>query len=54
VEDRQRSRAAGIDYHLLKPVDHRDLLALLVQSESRSQGMGTADLFGNDPRISPA
>jgi CheY-like chemotaxis protein len=54
VEDRQRSRGAGIDYHLVNPVDHRDLLALLVQSESRSPGMGTADLFGNDPRISPA
>jgi CheY-like chemotaxis protein len=38
VEDRQRSRAAGIDYHMLKPVDHRDLLALLMRSEIRPPG----------------
>jgi two-component system CheB/CheR fusion protein len=28
-EDRQRSRAAGIDHHLVKPVDHHVLLGLL-------------------------
>jgi len=32
VEDRQRSRAAGIDHHLLKPVDPGVLLALLARS----------------------
>lgn len=34
-EDRHRSREAGIDYHLVKPVDHRDLIALLVPSAGR-------------------
>jgi len=30
-EDRQRSREAGIDHHLIKPIDHHELLALLAQ-----------------------
>ena len=33
-EDRQRSREAGIAYHLLKPVDPGELLALLSRSEA--------------------
>jgi CheY-like chemotaxis protein len=32
LEDRQRSREAGIDHHLLKPVDPRVLLELLSPS----------------------
>jgi CheY-like chemotaxis protein len=32
LEDRDRSREAGIDHHLLKPVDIGALLALLTQS----------------------
>jgi CheY-like chemotaxis protein len=34
--DRERSRAAGIDVHLLKPADPAVLLAVLVGSGSRS------------------
>jgi CheY-like chemotaxis protein len=33
-EDRRRSRAAGIDHHLLKPVDPDVLLALLSRAEA--------------------
>jgi CheY-like chemotaxis protein len=32
-EDREQSRAAGIDHHLLKPVDLATLLSVLSQSE---------------------
>jgi CheY-like chemotaxis protein len=32
-EDRERSREAGIDHHLLKPVDPGKLLALLSRTE---------------------
>ncbi|HZW29296.1 MAG TPA: response regulator [Isosphaeraceae bacterium] len=35
-EDRQRSSAAGIDFHLIKPVDHGVLLALMARSDGRS------------------
>ena len=31
AEDKQRSRTAGFDYHLTKPVDY-DLLATLIRS----------------------
>jgi len=31
-EERRRSREAGFDYHLVKPVDHETLLALLARS----------------------
>jgi CheY-like chemotaxis protein len=31
-EDRRRSREAGFDYHLTKPVDARDLGPLLVRT----------------------
>jgi CheY-like chemotaxis protein len=44
-EDRDRSRQAGIDHHLLKPIDPRVLLALLAQSHvpHESSGPGRAD-----------
>jgi CheY-like chemotaxis protein len=32
-EDREQSRAAGIDHHLLKPVDLATLLSVLSQSK---------------------
>jgi two-component system CheB/CheR fusion protein len=35
-EDRQRSRAAGIDHHLVKPVDPDVLLGLLARCEAGS------------------
>lgn len=34
-EDRRRSRAAGFDHHLIKPVDHDALLSLLAQGSDR-------------------
>ncbi len=36
-EDRRRSKEAGFDYHLIKPLDHEALLALLSQ---RASGRG--------------
>jgi two-component system CheB/CheR fusion protein len=33
LEDRQQAREAGIDHHLVKPIDHGVLLALLARSE---------------------
>ena len=39
-EDRQRSREAGIAYHLLKPVDPGELLALLSGTELAGSGDG--------------
>ena len=30
-EDRRRSKEAGFDYHLIKPLDHDALLALLAE-----------------------
>ena len=39
-EDRQRSREAGITYHLLKPVDPGALLALLSPTEPAGSGDG--------------
>jgi CheY-like chemotaxis protein len=36
TEDRKQSREAGIDRHLLKPVDPGELLAILSRSESVS------------------
>jgi PAS domain S-box-containing protein len=33
-QDRRRSRQAGIDHHLVKPVDYDDLLALLARQKS--------------------
>jgi CheY-like chemotaxis protein len=41
-EDRRRSRAAGIDHHLLKPVDPEVLLALMSRAESASGAEGTS------------
>jgi CheY-like chemotaxis protein len=31
AQDQQRSRSAGFDHHLVKPVDYRALIALLAQ-----------------------
>ncbi len=31
-EDRRRSREAGIDHHLVKPINHRELLSLLTDA----------------------
>jgi CheY-like chemotaxis protein len=42
-EDRQRSRAAGIDHHLLKPVEPGELLALLSGSEAMSGAEGSPE-----------
>jgi CheY-like chemotaxis protein len=39
-EDRRRSRAAGIDHHLLKPVDPEVLLALLARAGAVSGAEG--------------
>ena len=39
-EDRQRSREAEIDHHLLKPVDPSELLALLSRTEPAGSGDG--------------
>ena len=33
AEDRERSRQAGIDHHLVKPIDYEVLLDLLVQDQ---------------------
>ena len=35
-DDRRRSLAAGIDHHLVKPVDPEDLLALLAKNDSKT------------------
>jgi CheY-like chemotaxis protein len=40
-EDRERSSQAGIDHHLVKPIDHGILLALLV--DSRVPAVGNQD-----------
>ncbi len=37
-EDRKRSREAGFDHHLVKPVDLDELLALVSRAEDRSNG----------------
>ncbi len=34
--DRRRSRAAGIDHHLVKPVDSAKLLELIAQSSAQA------------------
>jgi CheY-like chemotaxis protein len=39
-EDRERSNQAGIDHHLVKPIDHGVLLALLVDAAVPSPAMG--------------
>jgi CheY-like chemotaxis protein len=35
-DDRERSRAAGFDLHLVKPVDHDDLLRILASARPRT------------------
>jgi hypothetical protein len=39
-EDRQHSRAVGIDHHLVKPVELGELISLLSRSERRSDREG--------------
>jgi CheY-like chemotaxis protein len=34
-EDRQRSKQAGFDYHMVKPVDHHELDRVLTQNRAR-------------------
>jgi PAS domain S-box-containing protein len=34
-DDRRRSKGAGIDHHLIKPVDHDELLGLIARPETR-------------------
>jgi CheY-like chemotaxis protein len=38
-EDRRRSRDAGIDYHLVKPIDHNQLFELLAHPGARSSSL---------------
>jgi CheY-like chemotaxis protein len=38
--DRVRSRAAGFDHHLVKPVDFDQLQQLLEEKQAALQGMG--------------
>jgi CheY-like chemotaxis protein len=40
AEDRERSRHAGIDHHLVKPIDYEVLLDLLVQDQTSAPPMG--------------
>jgi CheY-like chemotaxis protein len=47
-EDRQRSVAAGIDHHLLKPVAWEAILSLLSSPRSTSDGDGSSSR-GPDP-----
>jgi CheY-like chemotaxis protein len=46
-EDRERSRAAGIDHHLLKPV-HPDVLLPLLSRSERVSGSEVCSPGGND------
>ncbi len=36
-EDRKKSRAAGFDHHLVKPVNHAEIVALLTQGRGESE-----------------
>ena len=40
--DRQKSREAGFDHHLVKPVDLGMLESLVAESTQRSEGSGAA------------
>jgi CheY-like chemotaxis protein len=50
-EDRQRSRAAGIDHHLLKPANPDVLLALLTGSEAASDAEGCSSEGPDAPMV---
>jgi CheY-like chemotaxis protein len=52
-EDRQRSRAAGIDHHLLKPVDWDVLRSLLSRFQALSGGKSSSPR-GADASAGPA
>jgi two-component system CheB/CheR fusion protein len=52
-EDRQRSRTAGIDHHLLKPVDWDVLRSLLPRSEAMAGGDNSSPV-GADACAGPA
>jgi len=41
-EDRRKSRAAGFDHHLVKPVEIRDLVALMASLDAHRDGEGAA------------
>ena len=45
AEDRQRSREAGFDGHLVKPVDYDALLKLLAEQEAAKK-----EGIGNEPK----
>jgi CheY-like chemotaxis protein len=36
-EDRNQARAAGFDYHLVKPIDHQRLAEILTNPGSRRE-----------------
>jgi CheY-like chemotaxis protein len=40
ADDRERSKAAGFDHHLVKPVDIGELLALCAQTSKTGGGYG--------------
>jgi len=44
--DRDLSRAAGFDYHLIKPVDIQALEALLITVDGEAVGRGTGAEHG--------
>jgi CheY-like chemotaxis protein len=46
-EDRRRARDAGLDHHLVKPVDMRELQRL-ISSAGRSSGAGTRSRVSGD------
>ena len=45
-DDRDRSRLVGIDHHLVKPIDHGVLLAILADSAARSPEIGDGPPVG--------
>jgi len=50
-KDRQQSHTAGINFHLLKPIDIPVLQSLLIRSQALSNGQGPSP---GDPDISAA
>jgi CheY-like chemotaxis protein len=41
-QDREQARTAGFDYHLIKPADHAQLLALLSKVATKAEHQGSA------------